>query len=419
MSAQNFANSVGTNIDGRSSVENMRTRPYPFITADNSYGPNRGRLYLIYASNNPPGDGNKPDIFCRYSTDHGASWSSEVIVNDDLNSANHNQWFPATWCDKETGRLYVHWMDTRDTPTGDSALIYSTFSTNGGASFVANRQISNKKMRINCTTCGGGGTPRYQGDYNSVTSNSRTSMLAWTDFRNGNFGNYVAYYPDYAMKTSSSTININSGQSGTVNIIVPSVKDYTDKVKFTAGFDTLPSSGNLNVSFVGKDSVSSYPDSVTVRVEAVGNVSAGIYRLKILGKGSNGTSVHSRIVDVLINSSSITVSTNRPGIAEFRINGVTYNQQQQLVFTNGSMVEIQAVSPRIVGPSQYVFTHWSNGGDTTQTITVNSNLNLTAFFKIQYRLLITSSQGNTFGGGVYYDSASNATFGVNSRVVIN
>ncbi len=35
-SAQNFANYVGTNVGGRNSVQNMRTRPYPFIAADNS-----------------------------------------------------------------------------------------------------------------------------------------------------------------------------------------------------------------------------------------------------------------------------------------------------------------------------------------------------------------------------------------------
>ena len=68
-SAQNFAGYVGTNVNGRNSVENSRTRPYPFITADNSFGTYRGRLYLVYASNQPAGNGRKPDIFCRYSDD--------------------------------------------------------------------------------------------------------------------------------------------------------------------------------------------------------------------------------------------------------------------------------------------------------------------------------------------------------------
>ncbi|MGB5530744.1 MAG: sialidase family protein, partial [Ignavibacteriaceae bacterium] len=104
-SQQLFANYVGTNVNGRHSVENMRTRPYPFITADNSYGAYRGRLYLVYASNTPAGNGNKPDIFCRYSIDQGATWSAPVVINDDANTTANHQWHPSIWCDKETGRL--------------------------------------------------------------------------------------------------------------------------------------------------------------------------------------------------------------------------------------------------------------------------------------------------------------------------
>ncbi|HQY19572.1 MAG TPA: T9SS type A sorting domain-containing protein [Ignavibacteria bacterium] len=417
MSSQNFANYVGTAVSGRNSVQNFRTRPYPFITADNSFGPNRGRLYLVYSSNTPAGDGNKPDIFCRYSTNHGTTWSSEVRINDDPNTVLHNQWHPSTWCDKETGRLYVQWNDTRDTPTSDSALVYASYSTDGGATFVQNKMISNKKFRINCTTCGGGGTPAYLGDYSSITSNSVTAMLTWTDFRNNNFGSYVGYYPDFALKTSSQSISVNSGQNVTFRAIVPAVKDYGRVVKFTATMDTLPAAGSLNISFVGKDSVNSFPDSVSINVAAVGSVTPGRYSIKVIGKGPNGTPIHSRYVSVLVNSSFLTVGTNRPGTAEFSVNGIVYNQTQQLVFTNGASVNVTAISPRVVGATQYVFTNWSNSGDTSQTIVINSNTNLTAFYKTQYRLLITSSVGNTFGGGVYYDSASSPQIGVLSRVI--
>lgn len=420
MSAQQFPNFVGTAVGGRNSVENMRTRPYPFISADNSYGPFRGRFYVVYASNAPAGDGNKPDIFCRYSTDQGATWSSETRINDDANPETHNQWMPAPWCDKETGRLYVHWMDTRDCPTSDSALIYASYSTTGGASFAPNKQISNKKMRINCTTCGGGGTPAYLGDYNSAVSNSKTALLAWTDFRNGSFGSYVAYFPDFAMKTSVTAVNVNNGQNATFTASVPSVKSYTDKVKFSLGMDTLPASGTLNFSFVGKDSITSYPDSVTIRVEATGSVTPGRYRLKVLGRGPNGTPVHKRFIDVLVNSSLVDIGTNRPGICGFTVNGGNVIlQRTQFVFTNGTQITVAAVSSATVGSTQYVYDHWSNGGSQSQNITVGSNLSLTAFYKTQYRLTISSSQGNTFGGGIFYDSASNITFGVNSRTVIN
>ena len=414
-----FANYVGTFVGGRNSVENMRTRPYPMITADNSYGPHRGRLYVTYASNSPAGDGNKPDVFTRYSDNQGASWSAEVRVNDDANSASHNQWSPANWCDTKTGKLYIQCMDKRDCPTSDSCLIYASYSSDGGATFVTNQAVSNKKFKIDCTTCGGGGTPRYEGDYNAISSHGDVATVAWTDFRAGNFGNYIGYFPDYALKTSTPVVNVANGQSTTFKVSVPSVKLYTGKVKFTAALDTLPASGTLAVSFVGKDSITSYPDSVTVKVEAIGSVTSGRYTINITGRGNNGTPAHYRTVDVFVNTALVHVGTNRPGIASFQINGVTYNSTQELVLPLGSNITVKAISPRVLGLNQYVYTNWSNGGDTTQVVTINSNLDLTAFYKIQYRLIVNSTQGNTFGGGVFYDSAGTATFGVNSRVIIN
>ncbi len=305
-SAQNFAGYVGTAVNGRNSVENMRTRPYPFIAADNSNGPYRGRLYLVYASNWPAGDGNKPDIWCRYSTDGGSSWSSAVKVNDDVNTQNNHQWSPAIWCDVNTGRLYVHWMDTRDTPTSDSALIYASYSDNGGASFVTNQQISNEKMVINCTTCGGGGTPRYQGDYTGIVSNPVTSMSAWADFRWGTFASFTAYFPDYAMRLTTAKKSVEG--TTTINAEVPDVKLYTDDVIFTASMETPPS-GSFSINFPSGNTLSSFPGSIPVEITD-NSVPSGFYTLTVTGKGPNGTPVH-------IRETFIEVVEQAPPVADF------------------------------------------------------------------------------------------------------
>ena len=311
MSAQNFANTVGTQVGGRNSVSNMRTRPYPFIGADNSYGTYRGRLYVVYASNNPTGNGNKPDVFCRYSTDGGTTWSTEVVVNDDANSTLHNQWHPAMWVDKTSGRLYVQWMDTRDTPTSDSAFIYATYSTNGGESFVTNQRVSNKKFRINCTQCNGG-APAYLGDYNSIISNPVTSMLAWADFRNNNFGSYVAYFPDYALRMSPSAITINSSNFTTFRAVVPAVKLYTQSVTFTATVTPTPAAGALTAIFPNGNVLTNYPDSLLVRINAAPNTTAGNYTVTVEGKGPNGTPVHRRTVALTVGLVGISGENSNP-----------------------------------------------------------------------------------------------------------
>jgi len=414
-----FAGYLGTYINSRPSIQNMRTRPYPFITADNSYGPYRGRLYLVYATNVPNVDGGKSDILCRYSSDAGTTWSSPVTVNDDPNTVNNYQWFPSIWCDKETGKLFVKWYDTRNCPTSDSSEVYASYSTNGGVSFFTNQKISNAKAKINCTTCGGGGTPMYLGDYDAITSNKYTSTMAWTDFRAGTFGSYTAYFPDFAMKLSPSALNsIGNNDSTFVNVTVPSVKLYSDKAKFTAEITPAPVSGSIALSWVNnRDSLTAYPDSVRLRIKTIGTVTPGSYTITVTGRGTNGTPIHKRTIAVNVNAYVVSVGTNREGTCSFKINGIQYNTRQNIVFNAGTPVTIQAVSPTTVGGTRYVFQNWSNSGDTTQIINVNGPVNLTAYYKTRYLLILTSSYGITVGGGQFYDSAVAFTFGVYPRIV--
>ena len=302
-SAQNFANYVGTNVSGRNSVQNMRTRPYPFIAADNSYGPYRGRLYLVYASNTPSGDGNKPDIFLRYSDDQGATWSSAKVVNDDPNTTANHQWHPAVWVDKTSGRVFLKWMDTRDTPTSDSAHIYATYSSDGGNTFATNQRITTAKMRINCTTCGGGGTPRYQGDYDAIVAHNNISNLVWTDFRAGTFGSYTGYFPDYALRVSPPTQVIeNNADTIFYKVEVPAVKLYDQTVTFSATISPTPSQGSFQVSFLPGNTLTSYPDSVRLRIITQGLVTVGTYTITITSTGPFGPPIHQRTVQMVVDN---------------------------------------------------------------------------------------------------------------------
>jgi hypothetical protein len=327
-STQIFANYVGTNVNGRHSVENMRTRPYPFIAADNSYYTYRGRLYLVYASNTPSGNGNKPDIFCRYSTNQGTSWSAAVIINDDQNTIANHQWMPAIWCDKETGRLYAKWFDTRNVPTSDSAEVYASYSDDGGVTWVENQKISTAKFKIDCSSCGGGGTPRYQGDYDAITSNSITSLSVWSDFRFNSFGSFVAYFPDFAMTISSSSDTIKPDGSADVIVKVPAVKLYNRSVKFSA--ESFPPA-NFLFEFPSGDSLNAFPDSLIVRINA-NNVPDDQYTIRIYGKGPNGTPVHSRDFQLLVTNPSTKVL--QPNGGDVLYVGTSYPIKWEKIFVD-------------------------------------------------------------------------------------
>ncbi|MBU2652182.1 MAG: PKD domain-containing protein, partial [Bacteroidetes bacterium] len=296
-SEQRFAGYVGTAVNGRHSVNNMRTRPYPFIAADNSHGPYRGRLYLVYASNFPAGNGNKPDIFLHYSDNDGATWSEAFTINDDFPSNLHSQYHPISWCDNETGRLYIHWMDTRNTPTSDSALIYATFSDDGGESFAPNVAVSNEKMPIDCITCPGGGTPRYQGDYNGVVSNGDIAMLSWADFRYGDFASFTAYYPDFAMKLSPELDTISGAAIFTIEI--PGVKAYDNDVICEATVESPPS-GYFTVLYPYGNVISILPGTLEIFITASIDVPPGDYIATFTARGPNNTPVHKRYATVRV-----------------------------------------------------------------------------------------------------------------------
>lgn len=414
-----YANGVGDYVNQRNSVHNMRTRPYPFIAADNSYGPYRGRLYVIYASNDPPGPGNKPDIWCRYSMNQGATWSDPPVrINDDPNPTANNQWFPSIWCDKNNGRLYVKWLDTRDSPSTDSALVYASYSTNGGQSFVTNQRVSSKKFKINCTTCGGGGVPAYLGDYDAMMSAGGSAGMTWTDFRNGNFASYFAYFPDYAVKTGASSVGIPTGGNGSVVISVPSAKLYTDNVNFTAALETPPSTGTITLSWQGgNNTVTSIPGQVTLNISATANVPSGPYTVNVDGRGQGGIPAHRRTITVLINSSVLRVATNRPGAVSYTVNGTPYNQPQEFIFPNGTQVQITAPPEVSTTSTKYSFLNWSNGGSATQTITLGADLNLVATYKAGYKLIVNSAYGTVTGHNQFFDSGSVASWCVTPRIV--
>jgi photosystem II stability/assembly factor-like uncharacterized protein len=304
MSSQNWAGYLGLFYNGRNSVEGVRTRPYPFIAADNSNGPYRGRLYCVYATNNPPGNGNKPDIYCRYSTDQGTTWSSEVIINDDPDSENNHNWFPAIWCDVQTGRLYAKWFDSRNSaPLDDSTDVYASYSDDGGITWAPNQRTTNEIFKTRCLTCGGGGDPAYQGDYDAITSNEYGAMAVWTDFRDGNFKSMTAYFPDFAMLVSPTADTSGVSDSLDVMVHIPDVKLYTHSVRFSA---TVQPAANFTLAFPDGDSLTSYPDSLPVHI-VWDNVPEGVYAVTITGEGPNGTPVHRRTVTVLATSPFITV----------------------------------------------------------------------------------------------------------------
>ncbi|HEY5125649.1 MAG TPA: T9SS type A sorting domain-containing protein [Ignavibacteria bacterium] len=398
---------------GRNTVKGcIRTDYMPRMAADNSYTSTRGNVYIVYAS------AQYPDIYLVRSTNQGSTWSTPVRVNDD--NTTTDQWMPAINVDKN-GKIFISWFDSRvDTTANLLTKVYGTVSTDGGLTFTTNNAISGVSFNPdNMKISQGSGQAYYIGDYIGMSATNNVGYAVWMDGRNNSLGSYTGYYPDFAMTTNKTQTSVNNNDSTTVVIKVPGIKGpYSGRVKFTATLDTLPSSGTIAFSFAnGKDSITTFPDSVTLKIKAIGSVTTRLYRVNIVGRGVNGTPAHRRTVDLAVNSSFLNIGSNREGVVQFIVNGITYTNRQMLNFPNGSNVTLQAPSPQVQGGNRYVFANWSNSGDTNQVINITGSLNLTVNYKVQYRINVVSTYGTTIGNNSFFDSAANFQFGVYPRVV--
>ncbi|MDD5360986.1 MAG: T9SS type A sorting domain-containing protein [Ignavibacteria bacterium] len=418
VTAVNGIQGPGTICAGRFTVKNcIRTDYFPRMAADNSFTSTRGNVYVTFAGN--PGTSDKADIYFSRSTDYGATWSVQTRVNDDATTTD--QWMPCITVDKKTGRIYMMWFDSRNDPSGNLLTeMWGTYSTNGGVSFVPNYKISNSQFNPNSMAVGQPGGENYIGDYignSSVTGT--TSMNSFMDARNSSLGSYTAYSPDFAMQTRVSQASLNNNDSISASVVIPSVRGgFNERVKITFSLDTLPSSGSIQFSFAnGKDSITTFPDSVIFKVKTVGNVTPRIYKLNILANAKSIIPVHRRTMNLIVNSSYLNIGTNRESICDFTVNGTSYNSRQNLLIPNGTAISIRAISPKITGNTKYIYRNWSDAGDTIHTVNVNSNVTVTANYGIAFKLLLNSSIGNTFGGNLFYDSAVTFQFGTTGKIV--
>jgi hypothetical protein len=141
-----------------------------------------------------------------------------------------------------------------------------------------------------------------------IAPNTLTSLSAWFDGRNGgSAGSFVGYFPDFALTVLPSVHSINGINDSDFSYCrVPSVKLYTDKVKFTSVVTPTPSNGTITVNFLNKstpalqDSLTTYPDSLRVRIRCTGGVTSGSYNVAVYGRGSNGTPVHLRNISLSV-----------------------------------------------------------------------------------------------------------------------
>ncbi len=166
----------------------------PYVAYDRSGGAHHGRLYLVYADENPA-ESNDFDIFLRRSDSNGnaGTWSAPVQVNDD--AGTNSQFFQNISVDQTNGAVWISWYDARnDFGAGpgvgnidDGAGLVNTevqyfasVSVDGGVTFLPNIQVSDgasDEQRGNPST-------NDFGDYTGIAAFGGTAYATWADNSN-------------------------------------------------------------------------------------------------------------------------------------------------------------------------------------------------------------------------------------------
>ena len=158
---------------------------YPRIAVDSR----SGALYVVYHGFNF-GD---LDTVIQRSTDGGATWSPPLRVNDDPKGNGVRQ-FDARVAVAPNGRVDVTWLDTRASypsaiipkPAGTADVYYAS-SSDGGATFSANRRISDRSINLDEGLLPRIGTYSLMGAGPAMVPLGNDGvMFAWGDARFGN-----------------------------------------------------------------------------------------------------------------------------------------------------------------------------------------------------------------------------------------
>jgi Secretion system C-terminal sorting domain len=163
--------------------KDMRTNSFPSLAVDNSFGPKRGTLYVVWANIGIPGTntGDDVDIYLIQSINEGLTWTAPQKVNTSTAGHGNKHYFPWITCDQATGKLHIVYYDDRDV-TAAQCEAWMSSSFDGGATWSDYKvsDVSFTPTPIPGLAFG------YFGDYLSVSANDDIVYPVWTDNRTGN-----------------------------------------------------------------------------------------------------------------------------------------------------------------------------------------------------------------------------------------
>jgi hypothetical protein len=198
---------------------------------DRSGGPHNGRAYLVY-TDAPSVGSQATDIFVRISDDNGATWSNPTRVTDD--SSGNSHFNPQMAIDPTTGNVAIAWYDSRNAGAADqTAQIFATLSTDSGATWMPNIQVSAGTSNVTVANSG-----IDYGDYMLMDFYGGTFRPIWSDNSNSTGDNADGTLS--ALDIYTAAVTLTSG----VGFDISGSHTYTDEGNYTIKVQVADSGGS-------------------------------------------------------------------------------------------------------------------------------------------------------------------------------
>lgn len=148
----------------------VRAEAYPTMVIDNTNGPRRGNIYLVWSADRIP------NVYFSRSTDNGETWSAPVIVHSDT---TNDQFWPWIALDPVNGDLGVMYFDSRDDAANILVNCYVSYSADGGLTWK-DRRVGNGINDLRRNPFSGN---TFAGDYSGMDFRDGMLYPSWVDMR--------------------------------------------------------------------------------------------------------------------------------------------------------------------------------------------------------------------------------------------
>jgi hypothetical protein len=271
---------TSTSVCGRPALRgNIRYLPSPQIAIDGS-----GTLHAVYTYDpDAVNSGDVVNVYYRRSLDNGATWQTEIKVNDDATTTDQYQ--PSMSVGE--GNVVTIGYYSRQNDANNLLLdYYSRTSYDAGASFAPSVRLSDVSspvvLDVNLASC-------YHGDYDTQIHHGGMARYLWSDDRGGNPDVYYDSTPagtDFLVLSSPPGLQVCAPNDAVYSLDVLQFNAFNEAV-------TLSVSGNPGSTTVGFSPNPVNPgNSSTLTVGNTGSAGLSSSTLTITGTSSPSSIVH-------------------------------------------------------------------------------------------------------------------------------